>query len=107
MGLGTEETHHDRPFGSKLPMRTFDPDLPFENGSVNGRKARESGHRLKVWIAQERRFPRRLLAVGVHMLVPKFRIVPSPFEHADPLQMQSDEPSCRARGPTRFGHQRG
>ena len=85
----------------------LDPDLPFENGSVNGRKARESGHRLKVWIAQERRFPRRLLAVGVHMLVPKFRIVPSPFEHADPLQMQSDEPSCRARGPTRFGHQRG
>ena len=103
MGLGTEETHHDRPFGSKLPMRTFDPDLPFENGSVNGREARESGLRLKVRIAQERPFPRRLLSVGVNLLVSKFRIVPSPFERADPPQLQSDEPSCRAKGaPIRF-----
>ena len=32
VGLGTEETHHDRPFGSKLRMRTFDPLLPFKIG---------------------------------------------------------------------------
>jgi hypothetical protein len=29
VGLGTEETHHDRPFGSKLRMRTFDPERKF------------------------------------------------------------------------------
>jgi hypothetical protein len=30
VGLGTGETHHDRPFGSKLRMRRFDPKETFD-----------------------------------------------------------------------------
>ena len=48
VGLGTEETHHDRPFGRKLRMCTFDPLLTFKVGFINGREAAESGLWLKV-----------------------------------------------------------
>jgi len=37
VGLGTDETHHDRPFGSNLRMRTFDSLLPSKIGPSNGR----------------------------------------------------------------------